>query len=290
MMLVGRLHAFISMQDRVGRPARMTQPSIPPRVFGRTGMTPSALLRLLLMFCCYGLRWRARVHACACDVKFYQVSGFGNTACATPNVDFGCYPDEDVMWIKPPCGSLFRCNANHHDTGRDPDAQRGAFVRCGSRYFKPEKGQTRLNCSCTPASPQQPKHFGAHKEQHAGCGEHLSIDPLGGVSAAFRRLPMPAGANPAVTCCRHRQTSKGPITPNTLNFTNKGFAAWPAACEALCDAEPSGRCRYFTHSIRYQMCSLCAACEPEIALGDDTFASFQRVSEDPSTLYTGILA
>ena len=234
-----------------------------------------------------GMGWRAQprhfVQACQCDVRFYQVSGFGNKACATPGIDFGCYPDEDSMWIRPPCGSLFRCNAHHRDVGQDPTMQRGAFVRCGSRYFKPEKGQTRLNCSCSVADVQKPKHNGA-------CGEHLSVDSLGGVSAAYRRLPMPAGANPAVMCCRHRQTSKGAVTSNTLNVTKRDFAAWPAACEALCDAEPSGRCRYFTHSIRFKMCILCAACEPEIALGDDTFASFQRVTEDPTTLYTGVLA
>ena len=167
--------------------------------------------------------------------------------------------------------------------------QRGEFLRCGSRYFKPEKGQTRLNCSCSPPAAQRPKHFGG-REHHGTCGEHLSIDSLGGVSSAFRRLPMPPGGNPAVMCCRHRQTSKGGITSNTLNFTKRDFAAWPAACEALCDAEPSGRCRYFTHSIRFKMCILCAACEPEIALGDDTFASFQRATEDATTLYTGVLA
>ena len=63
----------------------------------------------------------------------------------------------------------------------------------------------------------------------------------------------------------------------------KCFLLLFAACEALCDAEPSGRCRYFTHSIRFKMCILCAACEPEIALGDDTFASFQRATEDATT-------
>ena len=246
---------------------------------------------LLLAGANIGSHRRHGVQACQCDVRFYQASGFGNKACATPGVDFGCYPDEDMMWIRPPCGSLFRCNANHRDAGPDPAIQRGAFVRCGSRYFRPAKGQTRLNCSCVPTAPQKPKHFADHRSEHNGaCGEHLSVDSLGGVSASYRRLPMPAGANPAVMCCRHRQTSKGPITANTLNVTKRDFAAWPAACEAMCDAEPSGRCRFFTHSIRFQMCILCAACEPEIALGDDTFASFQRATEDPATLYTGVLA
>ena len=71
---------------------------------------------------------------------------------------------------------------------------------------------------------------------------------------------------------------------------NERFAAWPRACEALCDAHPSGRCRYFSHSFRFNNCILCARCVPEVMLGDDTFASFQRISEDPSTLYTGVLA
>ena len=129
------------------------------------------------------------------------------------------------MWIRPPCGSLFRGNANHRDAGPDPAKQRGAFVRCGSRYFRPAKGQTRLNCSCVPTAPQKPKHFADHRSEHNGaCGEHLSVDSLGGVSASYRRLPMPAGANPAVMCCRHRQTSKGPITANTLNVTKRDFA------------------------------------------------------------------
>ena len=37
-------------------------------------------------------------------------------------------------------------------------------------------------------------------------------------------------------------------------------------------------------------CILCAKCEPEIALGDDTYASFQRITEDATVLYTGVLA
>ncbi len=36
-------------------------------------------------------------------------------------------------------------------------------------------------------------------------------------------------------------------------------------------------------------CVLCASCVPEILLGDDTWASFQRVTEDPAALYTGVL-
>ena len=57
----------------------------------------------------------------------------------------------------------------------------------------------------------------------------------------------------------------------------------------LGDAEPG--CRYFSHSFRFLNCILCASCDsPEIMLGDDTYASFQRVSEDESVLRTGVLA
>ena len=191
------------------------------------------------------------------------------------------------MWIRPPCGSIFRCNADHHDVGPDPSKQRGALVRCGSRYFRPAPGQTRLNCSCTPA--KESKHFHEQPEPTSAphpraCGERAGVDLSGGVSAAFRRLPQPAGANPAVKCCRN----KGDIDRNaTLQFTERSFAAWPRACEKLCDAD--ARCRYFSHSFRFNSCIICASCSPEVMLGDDTWASFQRVSEDASTLYTGAL-
>ena len=32
-------------------------------------------------------------------------------------------------------------------------------------------------------------------------------------------------------------------------------------------------------------CILCAACVPEIMIGDDSFASFERGTEDPAVLY-----
>ena len=224
-----------------------------------------------------------------CDVRFYQQSGFGNTPCSRPNIDFGCYPNEDTMWITPPCGSIFRCNADHHDVGSDAEKQRGAFVRCGSRYFKPAPGQTVLNCSCAPDKTKAPKHFGDSLAAKK-CGEHATVDTSGGVSNKYRRLPMPPGGNPAVKCCRNKPTSRGPILKNeTLKFTDRNFANWPAACEALCDAEPG--CKYFSHSFRFSNCILCASCDnPEIMLGDDTYASFQRVTEDESVLRTGVLA
>jgi hypothetical protein len=198
------------------------------------------------------------------------------------------------MWIRPPCGSIFRCNADHHDVGPDQNKQRGALVRCGSRYFKPAPGQTRLNCTCAPSGRQKAaKHFDPVQRgpEKRGCVEHSTVDSSGGVSAAYRRLPMPEGANPAVKCCRNKPTSRGGIDWNaTLRATERDYAAWPRACEALCEAEPSGRCRYFSHSFRFNICILCASCSPEIMLGDDTYASFQRTTEDPSTLYTGVLA
>ena len=101
---------------------------------------------------------------------------------------------------------------------------------------------------------------------------------------------MPVGANPAVKCCRNKPVSRGPIEWNvTLNFTVRDYAPWPAACEALCEHHPSGRCRFFSHSVKWKNCLICAACVPEVMLGDDTFASFARASEDPATLYTGRL-
>ena len=260
-------------------------------------MTPRRQLLLLLPFT-MGARRRHGASACSCDVRFYQTSGFGNTACSRPRVDFGCWPNEDTMWIRPPCGSIFRCNADHHDVGRDPSKQSGSLLRCGSRYFRPAPGQQMLNCSC--ANPVQQKgkdpvmkHFHEAREpaQKRACGEHASADPSGGVSERYRRLPQRAGANPAVKCCRNKASKAGSVDWNvTLEFKDRNYAAWPAACEALCDAHPSGRCRYFSHSFRFNNCILCASCVPEIMLGDDTYASFQRATEDPTVLYSGVLA
>jgi len=250
---------------------------------------------LLLVLPSMGWRSGRRhgVSACHCDVRFYQASGFGNQPCTTPGVDFGCWPNEDTMWVRPPCGSIFRCNADHHDVGPDAARQRGALVRCGSRYFKPAPGQTQLNCTCSPKPKAAAKHFGERDagQQQRPCGEHAIVDTSGGVSAAYRRLPMPPGANPAVKCCRNKDTSKGAIDWSvTLNFTGRDYASWPAACEAACDAHPSGRCKFFSHSFRFSSCILCATCQPEIMLGDDTYASFQRADMDVATLYTGVLA
>jgi len=221
-----------------------------------------------------------------CDVSLYMNTGFGTKPCETPGEDFGCYAGEDLMWIRPPCGAVFRCNADHHDTGADPRIQRGAALRCGSRWFKPAPGQTRLNCTCQDYKGR-PKHHDESLQKRCG-EERVAIEKNGGVSAAYRRLPMPQGANPAVKCCRNKPTSVGGIQLNvTLNLTERDYAAWPSACEALCDRQPG--CRFFSHSVRWQNCILCAACVPEIALGDDTYASFEHVSEDPATLYTGNL-
>ena len=113
---------------------------------------------------------------------------------------------------------------------------------------------------------------------------------MGGVSAAFKRLPMPAGANPSVKCCRNKPNAAGSIDWNvTLKYSNPGVAPWPSVCEDMCERHPSGRCRFFSHSVKWKNCLICAACVPEVMLGDDTFASFARASEDPATLYTGRL-
>ena len=240
-----------------------------------------------------------------CEVSLYMNTGFGTKPCEQPGVDFGCYPGEDLMWIKPPCGAIFRCNADHHDVGPDASRQRGSPLRCGSRWFKPAPGQDRLNCTCGDEQGRAKHHLphaevtkvDDHANEHDGTrkrplgGERVSIDKNGGVSSAYRRLPMPAGENPAVKCCRNKPTSRGGIEWNvTLNFTQRDYAAWPSACETMCEQHPSGRCRFFSHSVRWKNCLICSACVPEIMLGDDTYASFERSTEDPTKLYTGVLA
>lgn len=190
-----------------------------------------------------------------CSVSHYQNTGFGTQPCAF-GTDFGCYPGEENIWIRPPCGGFFRCGAEH------------AAVRCGSRYFNPAPGQTRLNCSC--AAPAMPKPRGrvqarslrsaneGEATRRRSCGEHTAVDPKGGVSAAYIRLPQPADANPSLKCCRNKPTSRGPIDWNvTLRFTNPNHAPWPSACEELCDRHPSGRCRFFSHSVKWK-----SACAP----------------------------
>ena len=174
------------------------------------------LLFLLLATGFGSKRQQHSVSACGCDVRFYQGSGFGNKPCSRPGVDFGCYPDEDLMWITPPCGSIFRCNADRHDVGPEPAQQRGAPIRCGSRYFHPAPGQTRLNCSCAPAQNRgtvmATKHFFEREAApRRACGEHATVDASGGVSDAFRRLPQPPGANPAVKCAHDEQLEPGHI-------------------------------------------------------------------------------
>jgi len=116
------------------------------------------------------------------------------------------------------------------------------------------------------------------------CGEHTSVDSTGGVSSAYRRLPQPLGADPSVKCCRNKPMRGGVIDWNvTLEFSAR--AMWPSACEGLCTDHSSGRCRFFSHSVTWQRCILCTACVPEIMIGDDSFASFQRATEDPARLY-----
>ena len=113
------------------------------------------------------------------------------------------------------------------------------------------------------------------------------------MSERYRKLPQPAGSDPSVKCCRNKATFGGPIDHNvTLGFTaaGRGVAPWPEDCEPLCTHHESGRCRFFSHSVRWKNCLICSACVPEIMLGDDTYASFERSTEDPTKLYTGVLA
>ena len=86
--------------------------------------------RRILVVLPFTLGWRSGrlgATACSCDVRFYQTSGFGNTACSRPGIDFGCYPEEDTMWIRPPCGSIFRCNAT---TMTSDETQTSNLDRC----------------------------------------------------------------------------------------------------------------------------------------------------------------
>ena len=236
---------------------------------------------------------KRRVHgasatACpSCSVSLYQTSGFANRACSLGN-DFGCYPGETSMWVRVSpehgpgtCGGFFRCG-----DGR-------AAVRCGSRNFRAAPGQLRLNCSCAAGKNKlrwTEENLPARRRRR--CGENAAIDDMGGVSAAFRRLPLArtakGPADVSLKCCRNKPNRNGGIDWNaTIRFTKPGAAAWPSVCEAMCNEHPS--CRYFSHSVKYQNCLLCASCTPEIMLGDDTFASFQRAEEDPRKAYTGVL-
>ena len=166
-----------------------------------------------------------------CSVSLYQGTGFGTRTCGIG--EFGCHPGTDTMWIRPPCGAFFKCAG-----------AAGPAVQCGSRYFRPAPGQTMLNCSCastlhrrqaveesTPSSQQSSDRIAPSKR---ACGQHSGIDPSGGVSAAYRRLPQPVGADQSVKCCRNKPTSRGPINwTNTLELSKNGYAAWPGACKFM---------------------------------------------------------
>eukprot|EP00966_Prymnesium_polylepis_P028518 660163-Prymnesium_polylepis.1 len=183
-----------------------------------------------------------------------------------------------MMWIRTAaqCGGFFRCNA-----GR-------AAVRCGSRYFRAAPGQERLNCSCDTKSRFDAEHAAVEStEQRSGaCGVTTGTDGMGGVSRAYRRLPQPPTEDRSVKCCRNKATFGGPIDwcgrhvhlwhrvacharafrvplgrarrNVTLDLTKPGAAPWPGACEALCTNHPSGRCRYFSHSVVWRNCILCS--------------------------------
>ena len=216
-------------------------------------------------------------HLCpSCHTTLVQTK-HGDTKCE-PNTDFGCYEGEEIMWIRSGshCGGFFRCNAGHE------------AVRCGSRYFRPGPGEEeRANCSCSKADTTAPP---LQLPRGAGrCGAHADVDTTGGVSSAYRKLPQPTGADTSVKCCRNKPTFGGPIDYNvTLSFTTKaGAAPWPEHCEPLCSQHPSGRCRFFSHSMVWKNCMFCAACEPEIMIGDGSQSSYELATEDPNVLYTG---
>jgi hypothetical protein len=174
------------------------------------------------------------------------------------------------MWIRTAshCGGFFHCNAGH------------AAVRCGSRYYRPPPGQDRANCSCSSKRSEEqavPPTVAAKRKTQ--CGAHISTDGMGGVSPAYRRLPQPVGEDQSVKCCRNKQTFGGPIDWNvTLTFTKVGVAPWPSVCEPLCSNHPSGRCRFFSHSVIWKNCILCSSCEPEIMIGDGSQARAATVS------------
>ena len=199
----------------------------------------------------------------------------GDRACEA-GTDFGCYPGEDAMWVRraSACGGYFDCNSGH------------AAVRCGSRYMKLVPGEDRANCSCVPPAQPQPRR--RREPATSGCGASLGVDSSGGVSAAYRRLPQPPGADTSVKCCRNKHSFGGPINRSvTLEFTKPRTAPWPEDCEPLCTNHPSGRCRFFTHSYVWKSCILCTECQPEIMIGDGSQSSYALASDDPSKLYTG---
>ena len=133
-----------------------------------------------------------------CSVTLYHTK-HGDHACQ-PDVDFGCYPGMNMMWIRTAaqCGGFFRCGAGQ------------AATRCGSRYFRPAVGQDRLNCSCVDKK-RPPDALEESERPAAGCGVQTGTDKMGGVSSAYRRLPQPASEDTSVKCCRNKPTFGGLI-------------------------------------------------------------------------------
>ena len=149
-------------------------------------------IALILTFLLSG----AAANCASCSTMLYHTK-HGDRACE-PGTEFGCYPGEDLMWIRSQsrCGGFFRCNNGH------------AAVRCGSRYFHPVPGEDRLNCSCTPKHRIEDVPIAGREGM---CGVHTGVDNMGGVSSAFRRLPQPLGEDPSVKCCRNKATFGGTI-------------------------------------------------------------------------------
>ena len=142
-----------------------------------------------------------------------------------------------------------------------------AAVRCGAMGGR---AHDRVNCSCAATEPAATEPATSTARPSATlCSSRARLGSVAEhVSAAYRLLPQPPRADPSVKCCRNKASEGGPIDRNrTLHFTKLGVAAWPEACEARCAALP--RCRYFSHSMIWRNCILCADCdEPEVPIGD----------------------
>ena len=163
------------------------------------------------------------------------------------------------MWVDGGCRGFFRCN-------NGPSA-----VKCGFMGAS----NARANYSCGSST--------ALTRHEAGCGARAYIASVGDhVSSDFRRLPQPPKTDPSVKCCQ--PPSRGTHDNRTLAITRRGTSQWPEDCEAFC----TGDCQFFSHSLFFRNCMLCNACNPEIPIGDGSWSSFERVSQDPTILYTGV--
>ena len=133
-----------------------------------------------------------------------QLSKF---AMCVPEVTFGCYPAQGVMWAKGGCRGFFRCRGSV------------AATKCGSTG-----GAATANCTCGVASGTGGADALARARQKAhGCGVARVGSVADHVSNHFRRLPQPPKVDPSVKCCRNKPSNGGAIDWNsTISFTGKG--------------------------------------------------------------------